>query len=965
LIGETVSHYKILEQIGEGGMGVVYKALDTRLDRHVAIKFLPPQFRSDKDAKARFIHEAKAASALNHSNIAVVHDIGETADGQMFIVMAYYDGQTLRDKIKGGPVSVDETVDIVSQIASGLAAAHQKDILHRDIKPANILMTERGEAKLADFGLAKLAGQTKLTKTGTTVGTVSYMSPEQASGQEVDHRSDVFSLGVVLYELLTGEVPFKGDHEAAVLYGIMHNEPEPVASRRSDIPAGLQRVVDRMLAKDPGDRYPSASDLSMDLKRIHEGLRPVAPRRNLLRFAIPSSVIVLAAILLLIFKPFTLEMSPDQEAIAAENSVAIMYFENLINRDDPQRLGEIVTNLLITDLSESQYLTVVSSQRLYDILKLQGKQGEKVVDKNTATRVATEAGSKWMLLGSILQEEPTIVITSQLVEVESGDVTASQRILGEQGEEIFTLVDRLTGEIRSDLALPVAAQAETDPSASDLTTSSTEAYRYYLEGEEYRSQLLFVNAFESYRKAVASDSTFAIAYLRIWPTGPTFEARKEALAKAVRYSYKASKKDQLYIRAADAAFQGNDDEQVRAYEKIIADYPGEKDAFRNLGSYYYRRNSKDKALEYYQEALALDPLDKRTYNELAYLYDWQGQFEKSIWAINKYIELAPDEPNPYDTRGDLYAFNGYLDEAIESYTMAQAINPDFTTSVANLGHMYMFKLDYEHARVQYRKLVAGRDPETRSAGRYYLANVAAYEGRLGLALDQMDLAIAGDEMEGFNEFLYAVKVYSKARIYSMLGEHDKSVAVGLRVMEIWESLYDGMPDGDALTSTLKALMFAQNKRVSLAAEMAAAADSIVTESSSPLLRQTLFLAKAVIALESGNATAACDYLEKAAEMRPNFHVGYHLGIAYLRSNRLPESIEQFGKILKRYDSTRAGAPMENVMARFYLGEAYEKSEQHKKAADQYKEFLDLWKDADRGIEEVEDAKRRLAALRGS
>jgi serine/threonine protein kinase len=302
MIGKTVSHYKILEQIGAGGMGVVYKAEDTRLDRHVAIKFLPPQFQSDKEAKARFIHEAKAASALNHSNIAVIHEIDETPEGQMFIVMAYYEGQTLRDKIKSGPVSVAEAIDIVSQIASGLAKAHEKDILHRDIKPANILLTEDGEAKLADFGLAKLRGQTRLTKTGTTVGTVSYMSPEQARGEEVDHRSDVFSLGVVLYELLTGGLPFKGDHEAAVLYGIMHSDPKPLIECKDDLPDGLQQVVDNALDKNTETRYQSISDLLTDLRQKKKSdsepvmaarARVIRPRTMLAALAVLAIIIVL------------------------------------------------------------------------------------------------------------------------------------------------------------------------------------------------------------------------------------------------------------------------------------------------------------------------------------------------------------------------------------------------------------------------------------------------------------------------------------------------------------------------------------------------------------------------------------------------------------------------------------------------------------------------------------------------
>lgn len=271
MIGKTISHYRITEKLGEGGMGVVYKALDTTLDRHVAIKFLPPHLKSDQQAKTSFVHEAKAASALNHANIAVVHEIDETPEEQMFIVMAYYEGQTLKDKLERGTLNVDDTIAIVTQLTSGLGKAHEKDILHRDIKPANILMGDDGHAKLADFGLAKLAGRTQMTKTGSTLGTVSYMSPEQASGGDVDHRSDIFSLGVVFYELLTGKRPFPGDHDAAVLYGIMNNDPKPLVSYRSDLPQGLQGIVEKTLCKDPSKRYQTAGELLNDLKALGSG----------------------------------------------------------------------------------------------------------------------------------------------------------------------------------------------------------------------------------------------------------------------------------------------------------------------------------------------------------------------------------------------------------------------------------------------------------------------------------------------------------------------------------------------------------------------------------------------------------------------------------------------------------------------------------------------------------------------
>ena len=261
MIGQTVSHYKILEKRGEGGMGVVYKARDTKLDRYVALKFLPQHLTDDEVARKRFVHEAKAVSALDHTNICNVYEIDETPDGQMFIAMAYYEGESLRDRMKRGPLEVREVLNIVSQVATGLIKAHEKEIVHRDIKPANILITTDGVVIIVDFALAKLEGRTEVTKTGTTVGTVAYVSPEQATGKSPDHRSDIWSLGVVLYEMLAGQKPFPGDHEAAVIYRVVNEEPLPLDQHRRDLPRGLQYIVDRALKKDPGERFQSAKKM--------------------------------------------------------------------------------------------------------------------------------------------------------------------------------------------------------------------------------------------------------------------------------------------------------------------------------------------------------------------------------------------------------------------------------------------------------------------------------------------------------------------------------------------------------------------------------------------------------------------------------------------------------------------------------------------------------------------------------
>jgi serine/threonine protein kinase len=328
MIGRTISHYKILEKIGAGGMGVIYKAEDTNLDRTVALKFLPPAFASDPATKERFIHEAKAASALQHSNICTIHEIGETDDGQMYMVMDFYEGETLRLKIEKGKLKIHEAVDYTIQIAQGLQKAHEKGIIHRDIKSANIMITNDGEVKILDFGLAKFKGWTKVTKSGSTLGTIAYMSPEQLRGIEIDQKSDIWSLGVLFYEMLSGQLPFKGEFDESLMYSIVNNEPEPIEKLRSDISSDLLHVLNRSLEKNPDDRYQHVDDLIVDIRRslrqMHITTKEesiIATGKHLKRktilivFSVAVSILSLIFISFFILKPFSYESLPDIKTI--------------------------------------------------------------------------------------------------------------------------------------------------------------------------------------------------------------------------------------------------------------------------------------------------------------------------------------------------------------------------------------------------------------------------------------------------------------------------------------------------------------------------------------------------------------------------------------------------------------------------------------------------------------------------
>jgi tetratricopeptide (TPR) repeat protein len=673
-------------------------------------------------------------------------------------------------------------------------------------------------------------------------------------------------------------------------------------------------------------------------------------------------VVFLAVVLFFVVKPFKFQISGDQQAVAAERSLAIMYFENVADREDPRRFGEIVTNLLITDLSESEYLQVVSSQRLYDILKLQGKEGVKVIDRDTATAVARHAGAKWMLLGSILQEEPNLIMTSRLVDVESGKVVASQRITGEPEDQIFALVDRLTDEIKDDLALPAAKGPGSDVAIAEVTTHSMDAYRYYLEGMEYANQFYGPEAKAAFEKALEYDSTFAMVYLRqasglVTPKG---SERKRALAKAIEYSGGVSKKEKQYIDATAALFDGDVDEAIVLLQAIIEEHPNDKDAYMALGDIYRNRKmDRVKAIEYYRRVIEIDPMYKFAYNMLAYSYQAEGDIDNYIWAIQQYMMLAPDEANPYDSRADLYAFSGKVDKAIESYRQALERKPDFYPSVIKIGHMHLFKGEYATAASFYQQLVESGDEDNRSMGRLLHVLIPARQGKLNETLKVIRQGIAADEMDGYTGHVYFEKGQAMASVYAEMGELDRAIAE----CEKWNAAYREQHPDDTKFGTLFLIRLTARKGDFKKADelLAELKDGIEDNDKGGMVSYDFV--RAVVQLERGEADSACVIFEKIAEDHEGFNIKYNLALAYLKAGRVIESANEFERLLRRYSENRATSPFEAVRAHYYLGIAHEESGRVEEAVEQYEEFLKVWKDADPVIEGVRDAKERLARLR--
>lgn len=452
------------------------------------------------------------------------------------------------------------------------------------------------------------------------------------------------------------------------------------------------------------------------------------------------------------------------------------------------------------------------------------------------------------------------------------------------------------------------------------------------------------------------DSTFAMAYYQLTKMGR--DDWKEMLEKALKYSDKVSHKERSDIKVLEIGYseKTTEEDYVRELKELLKRYPGEKDALKMLGSYYRGWRKYEQSLQYLSKVIEIDPLDKLAYNELAYVYNEMGNFDKSIWAINKYISLAPDEPNPYDTRGDLYAYNGKLDQAIESYKKALGIKPDFTATLEKLGHMYLFKREYAKAESCYYKELEYAPPSDRARPswvRILVARIPIYQGKFEEALQVLDDGIAADRVDKIDEWYIASKHLLKARIYNGKGNLNLALKELEKYMEIWARKY---PESISPPGIYIRLL-AENNEFEKAEKMAEALKKDIEKKDKTMMR-VYWQSLGAIELAKGNANKAVGYLEKDTS-------GFKFVLikAYLESGRLGEAVVKLEKVLSRYDENRISVPIWAVKAYYLLGLAYEKSGWNKKAIEKYEEFLDIWKNADPGIPEVEDAKERLKKLK--
>jgi len=669
---------------------------------------------------------------------------------------------------------------------------------------------------------------------------------------------------------------------------------------------------------------------------------------------VPALLAAAAVFVLLVLQPWHIEFHPN-EAVAVENRLAVMYFDNLADPGDQQRLGEIAANLLITDLSSSSYFQVVSGQRLYDILKLLGREGQKHIDRQIAREVADTARADLMLMGSILQTEPYFLLTAQLLEVSTGDVIASQRIEGEPGQDIFALVDRLTVQIKNGLSLPDGAVHERDRRVAEVTTSSPEAYRYYLEGLEYLNKYYLTDAVDCFAKAVELDSTFAMAYYYLSEL-----TDRNLVEKAMTHLDHTGPREKYYIRSLNASVQGKLLEAIAELKELIARFPDEKEAMYQLGVYSTTVSKYKEAVDWFERALAIDPADRKVHNHLAYLYDQMGEYEKAISAIDAYIALAPGEANPFDSRGEICARNGRVDQAIESFQQALRIKPDFFNSLFNLGNMYLLRQEYARADSFYTRLAMHTDPGTRSLGRLYRSFIPLVQGKFSEALRMLDDGLAADEAEGHIEVTSAFKHFIKSRIYVELGQCEKAIEEFTLDKEIFRQVN---PKSEIYDRNIEVQMLVECGKLDEAERVAQSLKEDIIASQT--MMGPYWYALGCIELGRGDLEAAIGHFRQTLNTWHDYPVHYMLAQSYLAADRVAEAVVELEGLQSDYTRWRVFWSIWNAQSYYYLGIAYEKSNWREKAIAQYETFLGLWQDVDHESEMIGDAARRLAHLRES
>jgi len=984
--------YQIIEDLGQGGMGHVFKALDARTGEKIAVKVLRSGLEADGRSLERFSHELTAARRISHRNVCRMFDLGEDG-GRLYITMEFVPGEDLKSILRMmGAMSPAQAVGLAVQICDGLEEAHRLGVVHRDLKPANILVDKEGHARIMDFGIARSARSRGITDTGSMVGTPDYMSPEQTEGQDVDGRSDLYSMGVMLFEMATGQLPFEGDTALAVALKHKTERPPDPKSFAPGLPGDLSKVILKCLEKDKDRRYPSAADLRADLEAVAAALpsgsrvvlrrKPATSREITVKFPVkrlvwPGVALVVLVAAGIVLPPILKKGGAGKAAPKVPGSVAVVAFENQTGDPKYDTMRKVIPSLLITNLENTGLFKVSTWERMRDVLGQMGRKGVDMVDGDSGFAFCRREGVAFIVVGSFTRAGETFVTEFKLLDPESRKIVATAAARGTGEDSILNAhIDELSRRIAQGMGVAGQKLETTRMAVAELTTRSTEAYAAYLSGMEQLNRFEEPEARKSFEKAVALDPEFALAYVRLAQTlerdGDTAKIQA-AYAKAKELSARAPEKERLLIEARYAWRVERDNRKaIELLRTLVAKYPSEKEFHFELGGRLYA--DPDAAIAEYQAALALDPEYGNALNSMAFALVRKSDFAGAQTALERYVAVAPNEFNPLDSLGLLLFLRGRFDEAIDKYKKAMALNNQLGEE-GPIGYMTAMKEDYDGALAWIDRYMTNvYSDAARAEGPVWQGIINYLIGRRTAAFERLEagLALARSSKSTFREGLVLVmRGFVRSDMeqkelaredFDLAGRILEQVSTSSQVAWRTGKLYMDIRWGDPAAADM---VMAELDRIAPPENLA--------PWSAAMRRSFLIL----MYLGRGNEEAA---LREAALPRSyeivNPNLNFNLmsigannmpltadGIAQLlaRRGQIDKAIDEYRLLMTTGPGTSLRRLI-NPIYHFRVAGLYEKKGDKAKAIEHYRKFLDIWKNADPGLPEPGLAKTRLAAL---
>jgi serine/threonine protein kinase/Flp pilus assembly protein TadD len=979
------SRYQVIEELGKGGMGTVYKVFDSEIKEKIALKLLKPEVASDEETIERFRNEMKLARKIAHRYVCRMYDLGK-AEGTYFITMEYVPGEDLKSFIRrSGQLTVGKAVYVARQVLEGLAEAHRLGVVHRDLKPQNIMIDREGNARIMDFGIARTLAAKGITGAGVMIGTPEYMSPEQAEVKDVDQRSDIYSFGVILYEMLVGRVPFEGE----TLLGIaMKHKSQPPQNPREinpQIPDDLNRLILRCLEKSKEKRYQSAEDILGDIGKIEKGIPAtdrVIPKQKgftskqiTVTFGVKKLFVPALIALFLIAAAVVLwRILPKKRAApppSGKPSLAVMYFKNNTGDEKLDHWRAAISDLLITDLSQSKYIKVLSSDQLFNILSEMNQADAKSYTSKVLKDVAARGGVKDVLVGSFAKAGDNFRIDVTLQEAGTSELLSSQRVEGKGEDGIFSMVDELTKKIKADLKLSTKEIAsDIDKELRKITTSSPEAFKYYSEGRRLHDEQDYRPSIEMMKKAIAIDPDFAMAYRSMAMSFSNLfynSEKQKCLKKAFELSDRLSDRERFiiqgdYYRESERLY----DKAVAAYEKLLELYPDDSMGNTNLGILYNSLEEWDKAAELYERRIRNNPEDIWPYLNIIDCYLAKGWPEKAREALEGYIRNYKDNFMVRIYLAVVEFVQGHYERVLAEAEKADSLNPGYYLNDIAKGCAYRGLGDWGRAEAEYQKVFGLEEKAGQMMARKMLGAMYQLRGQFKRAEEEMakgaELAQKIEDKGWISDFHQSL-----AYVFLGSGRPDKALEEAVRSMRAAVEI-DSLSRQKYVLS-IKGYAELESGKTGDAQKTADALRALIDQDVNKKDIRYWDLLVGRILLSQRDYPGAIGRLTKAETLLPfqyffdNDHVLFvdASARAYFEHSDLDKARTEYEKITRL---TVGAFYYGDLYARsfFRLGLICEKQGDKAKAKENYQKFLDLWKDADPGRPEVADAKKRLGPL---